>query len=176
MGMGALNHWGPLRPAGAPQTHSKSRGELCLWQPKRHNYTIAFGRLISECPIRLISGCSASVKLSEVSVRASGRGRGPEPRCSVFEIESSDRTTLGAGKGGRVRIRAALAARSSELCYVMVPLLLPPVNCVEDSWGWWLHATLSTSGCRNPRLFEDGFIGALADSARGARGPPSRPF
>jgi hypothetical protein len=25
------------------------------------------------------------------------------------------------------------------VCYVMVPLL-PPVNCVEDSWGWRLHA------------------------------------
>jgi hypothetical protein len=25
------------------------------------------------------------------------------------------------------------------LCYVMVPIL-PPVNCVEDSWGWRLHA------------------------------------
>jgi hypothetical protein len=34
------------------------------------------------------------------------------------------------------------------LCYVMVPLL-PPVNCVEDSWGWWLHAT-SASGRRAP--------------------------
>jgi hypothetical protein len=35
------------------------------------------------------------------------------------------------------------------LCYVvMVPLLLP-VNCVEDSWGWWLHAT-SASGRRAP--------------------------
>jgi hypothetical protein len=30
------------------------------------------------------------------------------------------------------------------LCYIMVPLL-PPVNYVEDSWGWWLHAT-SASG------------------------------
>jgi hypothetical protein len=30
----------------------------------------------------------------------------------------------------------------------MVPLL-PPVNCVEDSWGWWLHAT-SASGRRAP--------------------------
>jgi hypothetical protein len=34
------------------------------------------------------------------------------------------------------------------LCYVMVPLL-PPVNCVEDRWGWWLHAT-SASGRRAP--------------------------
>jgi hypothetical protein len=34
------------------------------------------------------------------------------------------------------------------LSNVMVPLL-PPVNCVEDSWGWWLHAT-SASGRRAP--------------------------
>jgi hypothetical protein len=44
-------------------------------------------------------------------------------------------------------------ALSKPLCYVrlgyvMVPLL-PPVNCVEDSWGWWLHAT-SASGRRAP--------------------------
>jgi hypothetical protein len=31
-------------------------------------------------------------------------------------------------------------ARYVRLCYVMVPLL-PPVNCVGDSWGWRLHAT-----------------------------------
>jgi hypothetical protein len=34
------------------------------------------------------------------------------------------------------------------LCYVMVPLL-PPINCVEDSWRWQLHAT-SASGRRAP--------------------------
>jgi hypothetical protein len=33
------------------------------------------------------------------------------------------------------------------LCYVMVPLL-PPVNCVEDSWGWWLHATSAQLAAR----------------------------
>jgi hypothetical protein len=57
---------------------------------------------------------------------------------------------------GRVRVRvrvriilpdsAGAAIRVSViiilvmLCYVMVPLL-PPVNCVGDSWGRWLHAT-----------------------------------
>jgi hypothetical protein len=36
------------------------------------------------------------------------------------------------------------------LCYVMVPLL-PPVDCVEDSWGWGTHAT-SASGRRDSRV------------------------
>jgi hypothetical protein len=33
------------------------------------------------------------------------------------------------------------------LCYVMVPLL-PPVNCVEHSWGWRLHATSAQLAAR----------------------------
>jgi hypothetical protein len=46
---------------------------------------------------------------------------------------------------GLLRLPEALCA-AGMLCYVMVPLL-PPVNCVEDSWGWWLHPT-SASGRR----------------------------
>jgi hypothetical protein len=44
----------------------------------------------------------------------------------------------------------------------MVPLL-PPVNCVGDSWGWWLHAT-SASGRRAPAICIHTYLvgGALA--------------
>jgi NADH:ubiquinone oxidoreductase subunit 6 (subunit J) len=37
------------------------------------------------------------------------------------------------------------------LRYVMVPLL-PSVNCVEDSWGWRLHATSAQWAARLPVL------------------------
>jgi hypothetical protein len=33
------------------------------------------------------------------------------------------------------------------LCYVMVPLL-PPINCVEDSWGWRLYAASAQLAAR----------------------------
>jgi hypothetical protein len=68
--------------------------------------------------------------------------------------------SLEAGRGGAATAAARRCARVCRvgqgaarqptcsyvmLCYVMVPLL-PPVNCVEDSWGWRLHATSAQWG------------------------------
>jgi hypothetical protein len=60
--------------------------------------------------------------------------------CSATQLSTMVRFSPGAaGEGDACMVM---------LCYVMMPLL-PPVNCVEDSWGWWLHAT-SASGRRAP--------------------------
>jgi hypothetical protein len=69
--------------------------------------------------------------------------------CHISDFRFHMNIIMRVGVGIVVQPRTSRTAYQVHvlLCNVMVPLL-PPVNCVEDSWGWRLHATSAQLAAR----------------------------